>query len=89
VNKVRQRAGVPDFAGMTKEDLRTALLEERGRELYGEGVRRQDLIRNGSYISNAIARGKTNAKPYMVLFPIPNSVIVQGRGVIAQNDGYQ
>jgi hypothetical protein len=25
----------------------------------------------------------------MVLFPVPNSVVVQGRGVIAQNDGYQ
>jgi hypothetical protein len=88
-NQVRQRANVPDFSGMSKEDLRTALLEERGREFYGEGLRRQDLIRNGSYISNAIARGKTNAKPYMVLFPVPNSVVVQGRGVIAQNDGYQ
>jgi hypothetical protein len=88
VNQIRARAGVANFAGMTQAQLRTALLEERGRELYGEGVRRQDLIRNGTYITNAIARGKTNAQPYHVLFPIPNSVIVQGRGVIAQNNGY-
>ena len=86
VNQVRLRAGVPDFAGMDPDQFRTALLEERGRELYAEGARRQDLIRNGSFISNAIARGKTNAKPYMVLFPIPNAVIVQGGGVIKQND---
>lgn len=89
VNEVRTRAGVAPFAGMTKDQLRTAILEERGRELYAEGVRRQDLIRNGSFISNALARGKTNAKPHMVLYPIPNAVIVQGRGVIAQNSGYQ
>jgi len=88
VNQVRARAGVSDFSGMNAAQLRTALLDERGRELYGEGVRRQDLIRNGSYISNAITRGKTNAQPFHVLFPIPNSVIVQGRGVIQQNQGY-
>jgi hypothetical protein len=88
VNTVRARAGVSDFAGMTQDQLRQAILDERGRELYAEGVRRQDLIRNGSFISNALARGKTNAKPHMVLYPIPNAVVVQGRGVIAQNPGY-
>lgn len=88
VNQVRKRAGVSDFSGMAKDQLRTALLDERARELYAEGTRRQDLIRNGTYISNAVARGKTNAKTTMVLFPIPNAVIVAGRGVIAQNAGY-
>jgi hypothetical protein len=88
VNTVRARAGVSDFAGMTQDQLRQAILDERGRELYAEGVRRQDLIRNSSFISNALARGKTNAKPHMVLYPIPNAVVVQGRGVIAQNPGY-
>ena len=88
VNQVRARAGVADFSGMTQVQLRAALLDERGRELYGEGARRQDLVRNGTFISDAIARGKTNAKPYMTLFPIPNAVIVAGRGVIQQNTGY-
>jgi starch-binding outer membrane protein, SusD/RagB family len=88
VNQVRERAGVSDFAAMSQAQLRAALLDERGRELFCEGVRRQDLIRNGTYISSAIARGKTNAQPFDVLFPIPNSVIVQGRGVILQNPGY-
>jgi starch-binding outer membrane protein, SusD/RagB family len=88
VNMVRARAGVPDFGGMTADQLRQALLDERGRELYAEGARRQDLVRNGSFITNAIARGKTNAKPHMILYPIPNAVIVQSRGVIAQNPNY-
>jgi hypothetical protein len=89
VNQVRTRAGVTGFSGMSYAQFKQALLDERGRELYGEGQRRQDLIRNGTYISNAIARGKTNAKPFMVLYPIPNAVIIQGRGVIIQNEGYQ
>jgi starch-binding outer membrane protein, SusD/RagB family len=88
VNQVRARAGVADFSGLTQATFRQALLDERGREFYGEGVRRQDLIRNGTYISDAVARGKTNAKPYMVLYPIPRAVITQSRGVIAQNSGY-
>ncbi len=86
-NQVRARAGVTDFSGMTQAQFRQALLDERGRELYGEGVRRQDLLRNGTYISGAIARGK-NAQPHMVVYPIPRAVITQSRGVIAQNPGY-
>jgi hypothetical protein len=47
-------------------------LAERGRELYWEfGIRRQELIRNGIFISNAVARGISVAKPHQVLFPIP------------------
>ena len=87
INQVRERAGVSDLSGMSQVQLRQAILDERGRELYAEGVRRQDLIRNGSYISTAIANGKA-AQPYMTLFPIPESVILQGRGIIAQNPGY-
>lgn len=88
VNEVRARAGVNAFSGMTTEQFRTALLAERGRELYAEGVRRQDLIRHGSFITNALARGKTAAAAHMALFPIPNFVILQGNGVIEQNPGY-
>jgi starch-binding outer membrane protein, SusD/RagB family len=87
VNAVRERAGLGDWSGLTQAQLRDSLLNERGRELYAEGVRRQDLIRNGTYISSAIARGK-NAQAYDTLFPIPYSVIVAGRGIIAQNPGY-
>jgi starch-binding outer membrane protein, SusD/RagB family len=88
VNQVRARAGVSDFSGMTQAGFRQALLDERGREFYGEGQRRQDLIRNGTYISGAVARGKVNAQAHMVLYPIPRAVITQSKGVIAQNPGY-
>lgn len=87
VNPIRQRAGVADFSGMTQDQFRDAILDERGRELYAEGTRRQDLIRHGKFISNAVARGK-DADPWEVHFPIPADVINQSHGVIAQNDGY-
>jgi starch-binding outer membrane protein, SusD/RagB family len=88
VNLVRARAQVGDFSGMTKDQFRTALLDERGRELFAEGTRRQDLVRNGTFITNAVARGKTNAKAYMDRFPIPTAVIIEGKGVVEQNPGY-
>jgi len=88
INEVRARAGVSNLSGLTQAQFRQALLDERGREFYGEGSRRQDLIRNGTYISSAVTRGKINAKSHMVLYPIPSAVITQSRGVIVQNPGY-
>ena len=87
VNQVRTRAGVPTWAGLSQVQLRDSLLAERGRELYAEGVRRDDLIRAGTFISSALARGAA-AKPGNVLFPIPLEVIQQSNGIITQNPGY-
>jgi hypothetical protein len=74
LNEVRNRAEVAeyqlsDFA--SKEALRDQILVERGWEFFTEGLRRQDLIRHGTFISSAQSRGKTLAMPHHVLFPIP------------------
>ncbi len=45
VNEVRARAGVSNWTGTTLD----MLLAERGRELFLEGYRRQDLIRFGKF----------------------------------------
>ena len=87
VNQVRSRAGVSDVTALGQDQLRDFLLDERGRELYSEGVRREDLIRHGKLIQYAQQRG-TSAQPHHVLFPIPADVILQGGGIIEQNPGY-
>ncbi len=45
VNPIRERAGVSDWSGTTLDSL----LAERGREMFAEGHRRQDLIRFGKF----------------------------------------
>jgi hypothetical protein len=87
VNEIRVRAELEPWSGLSQEQFRDAILEERGRELYAEGVRRQDLIRHGKFIEYAIADG-ANAQPHHVLFPIPLSVIQQSEGIVEQNPGY-
>ncbi len=83
----RANAEIPTLAVASKDSFRDFLLAERGRELYAEGHRRQDLIRHGTYISSAIERGY-NAKDYQVLFPIPQFAITEAGGILKQNDGY-
>lgn len=89
LKQVTDRAGIeiPASATASKEALRNYLLEERGHELFGEGVRRQDLIRHGVYIQRARERGN-DAKDYQVLFPIPQFAITEAGGILKQNDGY-
>lgn len=89
INQVRSRAGLPALKlenSLSKESLRDLILLERGHEFYNEGHRRMDLIRTGKFISNAQARGK-NAKPFHLLFPIPQ-VVIDSDVAIKQNPNY-
>jgi hypothetical protein len=89
LKQVTDRAGIiiPREATASREALRRYLLEERGHELFGEGLRRQDLIRHGEYIRYARERGN-DAKDYQVVFPIPQFAITESNGVLKQNPGY-
>lgn len=90
LNQIRARAGVPEYSVAdfsSKDALRDALLNERGWEFVAEGLRRMDLIRHGKLISRAIARGASNAKDYMIRYPIPLSEIKTNPKLV-QNTGY-
>lgn len=89
INDIRARANATlidlvDYA--TKESLRDYILDERARELYTEGLRREDLIRHGRFIERAIARGK-DAQAHHVLYPFPQSQIDNNPN-LEQNTGY-
>lgn len=92
LNAVHQRAGLPayqmsDFTSV--DDFLEKVLLERGHELWFEGARRTDLIRYGKYIEYAKKyKGSTTAQDYMTLMPLPQSVIDESKGKVAQNPGY-
>lgn len=88
LNRVRERAfgdSSENYSGLSKEDFRKAILNERYLEFPIEGHRWFDLVRMGvfvermkahsSYESSVAEKNKTdiatNIKDYMTLMPIP------------------
>lgn len=82
VNTIRIRANVPALTSLTADEF----LAERGREMFMEVTRRQDLIRFGKWGDSWWE--KTNSDPYRILFPIPQEQIDASGGTLTQNPGY-
>ncbi|MCC6411295.1 MAG: RagB/SusD family nutrient uptake outer membrane protein [Saprospiraceae bacterium] len=83
VNEVRNRSYEPDqpLAALTAE----ALLDERGREMFFEGVRRQDMIRFGVFGNPT--EWMPGSGPNAQLWAIPQSQI-NANPNLDQNPGY-
>jgi hypothetical protein len=82
VNSIRTKRGATALASV---DL-NALLDERGRELYWESWRRQDLVRFGKYLL-AWQEKPADAGTKNLLFPIPSSQLAVNPN-LTQNPGY-
>lgn len=81
INDLRDNRGASDLASIGEADL----LAERGRELYQEIVRRQDLIRFGQYLRAWIH--KEAGDEHLLIFPIPISDVLANPNLV-QNPGY-
>jgi hypothetical protein len=94
LNKVRTRAGLEAYSSFSNaRDFLDKLLMERAHEFYFEGCRRQDLIRDGSYVEamkqKCIDYGQTPViNENYHKFPLPEFIIIEGLGIIKQNQGY-
>jgi hypothetical protein len=89
LNLVRDAAGVGTFTVSdfsTAQEFKEFLLAERGREFHTEALRRQDMIRHGVFIDQAVARGKP-AQDFHVRYPIPITEIERNPNLV-QNEGY-
>jgi len=92
VNQLRPRAGL---SPISESDLTLDwILDERSRELYWEGWRRQDLIRFGKFTGNSYVwqwkgntRVGTTIPDFRNLFPLPVDQILMN-GNLQQNPGY-
>jgi starch-binding outer membrane protein, SusD/RagB family len=89
LNKVRQRAGLPNYTETSKALVEREILDERGRELFNEMKRWWDLVRAHKsgvidiyqYIPNLI--GKTTP----IYWPIHTNVLIKNDKLI-QTQGY-
>lgn len=98
INAIRDRAFSNDpekrLYGLTKEEFRNAIMDERKWELAFEYHRRWDLKRWGKLgeavqsISETNPLGAENFRPYHVLFPIPFQEIDLNPN-LTQNAGYE
>jgi starch-binding outer membrane protein, SusD/RagB family len=82
VNQIRTLRNASPLGSVTL----TNLLAERGRELYLEAHRRNDLIRFGKFNDPVQERSGASA-PFRVVFPIPN-IALSSNPNLKQNFGY-
>ncbi|WP_132055547.1 RagB/SusD family nutrient uptake outer membrane protein [Pseudocnuella soli] len=83
VNEIRTKhGGVDAYTTMTAQTF----LAERGREMFFETTRRQDMIRFGTY-NSAFRFHPADASAHVNLFPIPETVLNANKN-LKQNPGY-
>lgn len=95
INQVRARARngnatvLPDLSGLSREEFRNALLNERRHEFVSEGQRWYDLVRTGRLIEYVKrAKGdKANPTEFSSVFPIPQRERDFNKN-LSQNEGY-
>jgi hypothetical protein len=84
VNELRELRQATPLGTVTEADL----LAERGRELFAEGWRRNDLIRFGQYTRDWVFKESTSVGDETKhLFPIPAAQLITNPNLV-QNPGY-
>ncbi|KPM32749.1 SusD, outer membrane protein [Croceitalea dokdonensis DOKDO 023] len=83
VNELRTLRGATPLGSVTEQDL----LDERGRELFAEGWRRNDMIRFGQYLRAWEFKGAEANNAARNLFPIPLPQLLANPN-LQQNPGY-
>jgi hypothetical protein len=81
VNQIRTNRGATPFASLTLDNL----LDERSRELYWEGWRRNDLIRFGKFLGSWTEKSASGDE--RLLFAIPSEQLAVNPN-LTQNPGY-
>ena len=82
VNELRTIRGASPLGSVSAQDL----IDERGRELYAEGWRRNDLIRFGQFTSPWSYK-EVDGDETKNLFPIPTAALTTNPNLV-QNPGY-
>lgn len=94
INEVRNRANLPNLettGSFDQSSLRDAIFQERQWEFFMEGYRRDDLIRQGTFVekieNSSFTGDMINVQECHELFPIPEIEISLNNN-LTQNDCY-
>jgi starch-binding outer membrane protein, SusD/RagB family len=89
LNRIRVRAGVRELSGLSQAAARTAIADERRRELAFEGHRWYDLVRTNQVYEVMSAKGYP-IREFMRLYAIPEQqiAVVNNPSILDQNPGY-
>jgi hypothetical protein len=83
VNTLRAKRGASTLTTLTLQTL----LDERGREMYWEGWRRNDLVRFGKFLDGVGPTRPNKSGNERLIFPIPNQQLAVNPN-LTQNPGY-
>lgn len=81
MNALRANRGASTLTSVTEANI----LDERGRELYWEGIRRTDQVRFGTF--DDVWQEKTSTNSNRVIFPVPQQALDSNPNLV-QNPGY-
>lgn len=87
LDQVRTRVGLTGYSGLTQDEARNKIYDERRFELAMEGHRWFDLVRTGQALT---VMGSTGMKNYNLVFPIPlrEIQVMNDPSIFPQNLGY-
>jgi len=83
VNTLRAKRGASALTTLTLQGL----LDERGREMYWEGWRRNDQVRFGTFLNGVGSTRPNKSGNERLIFPIPNQQLAVNPN-LTQNPGY-
>lgn len=88
LNKIRNRAALPNTKAQTKEELLSVIMQERKVELFTEQGNRWFDLKRTNTANGVIGSIKSQWKPTHVLWPLPEKEILLNKNLLPQNSGY-
>jgi hypothetical protein len=88
LNQIRHRAGLQDSNAVTKEEILSAVLQERRWEFFTEFGHRFFDLKRFNQIDQVLSSSKPGWNASDSLFPLPQSELSTNGNLLPQNPGY-
>lgn len=88
LNKIRNRAGLPNTSAVSKEEILSAVLQERRWEFFSEHGHRFFDLKRFHKLDDELSLSKPGWKTTNSLFPIPQNELSTNPNLRPQNPGY-